>query len=250
MASILALCIVSYVCCTVVRAAVTSMYPEDLVTVTVGTGTRDGSSVSNGNTLPQVKRPWGFNDWTPSTNSQGGAWWFRDTDTRFQGMRCTHQPSPWIGDYGHLTLQPATQIDSDRVEFKYEARAFRPYVFKATLSRKGDDVGFEFAPTNRAAAVRVTFPSNVAIRRLQVTFGKGEVRVEEGAIRGYTTDSAGGVPSGWKMYFIVKAGPTGTVSISNHHRTKTGVIDFTAGGPGTASVATSFISHAQAELNL
>merc|ERR1719265_1966222 len=45
--------------------------PADLVQVLAGTDTRGPNSNSNGNTLPQIKMPWGFNDWAPMTTDPG-----------------------------------------------------------------------------------------------------------------------------------------------------------------------------------
>ena len=47
--------------------------PEDYVEVLAGTDTPDGGAPSNGNVLPQLKRPHGMNDWVPLTNPSGGA---------------------------------------------------------------------------------------------------------------------------------------------------------------------------------
>ena len=73
--------------------------PVDYVTLLAGSFTR-GDVFSTGNTLPLVGRPWGFNHWALQTNDGRSAWWFNGNDHEFKWIRCTHQPSPWIGDYG------------------------------------------------------------------------------------------------------------------------------------------------------
>merc|ERR1719181_1660537 len=109
--------------------AMSTDHPEELVQVLTGTDTFGGGSVSDGNTLPQIKMPWGFNDWAPQTYGDGGSWWFHRSDRYFQGMRCTHQPSPWIGDYGHILLQPHTDDDPKDLEWSPTDSVFRPYLF-------------------------------------------------------------------------------------------------------------------------
>ncbi len=75
-------------------------HPEELVNLLAGSFT-DGDRFSTGNTLPLVGRPWGFNHWAPQTKDGGrntGSWWFKGSDHTLTWMRCTHQPSPWIGE--------------------------------------------------------------------------------------------------------------------------------------------------------
>ena len=77
--------------------------PVDYVNLLAGSFTR-GDVFSTGNTLPLVGRPWGFNHWALQTNDGRSAWWFNGNDHEFKWIRCTHQPSPWIGDYGWFML--------------------------------------------------------------------------------------------------------------------------------------------------
>lgn len=73
--------------------------PENFVNLLTGSFT-DGRVYSTGNTLPLIGRPWGFNHWAPQTkqqDSRSGSWWFSGNDHTLHWLRCTHQPSPWIG---------------------------------------------------------------------------------------------------------------------------------------------------------
>ena len=79
--------------------------PVDYVNLLAGSFTR-GDVFSTGNTLPLVGRPWGFNHWALQTNEGRSAWWFNGNDHEFKWIRCTHQPSPWIGDYGWWMIGP------------------------------------------------------------------------------------------------------------------------------------------------
>jgi putative alpha-1,2-mannosidase len=78
----------------------------DLVNIRQGTGSHFG--FSQGNTLPLIARPFGMTHWCPQTNGQRGGWFFHPGDRKLEGIRATHQPSPWIGDYGTFVIMPQT----------------------------------------------------------------------------------------------------------------------------------------------
>ena len=72
---------------------------------------------------PSVRgtRPWGMNNWAVQTNNYGGArasplthWWFHPEDREVYGIRCTHQASPWIYDYGEHAAAHAVGWTSAR----------------------------------------------------------------------------------------------------------------------------------------
>jgi putative alpha-1,2-mannosidase len=95
--------------------------PEDFVNPLAGTFT-DGQSYSTGNTLPLIGRPWGFNHWAPQTtlqNHRSSSWWFSGNDHSLHWLRCTHQPSPWIGDWGWFLFMPQVGSYSDNPNFWY-----------------------------------------------------------------------------------------------------------------------------------
>ena len=72
-------------------------------------GTDNTPHYSNGNTLPYTGVPFGMNYFVPQTSHLNGAWYFNPTIPIFQGIRLTHQPSPWIGDFSWLLLTPVTE---------------------------------------------------------------------------------------------------------------------------------------------
>lgn len=72
--------------------------PEEYISITGGTANLGSSELSFGNVLPEVQTPWGFNGWAPTTALNSGSWWFDARASNLYGVRCTHQPSPWIGD--------------------------------------------------------------------------------------------------------------------------------------------------------
>ena len=87
-------------------------HPENFVNLLTGSFT-DGRRYSTGNTLPLTGRPWGFNHWAPQTKPQdhrSDSWWFSGNDHSFYWLRCTHQPSPWIGSSVHGAISPVLSV--------------------------------------------------------------------------------------------------------------------------------------------
>ena len=67
-------------------------------------GTDSEFSLSNGNTYPAIAMPWGMNFWTPQTGKMGNGWVYTYDAKKIRGFKQTHQPSPWINDYGAFSL--------------------------------------------------------------------------------------------------------------------------------------------------
>lgn len=139
-------------------------HPEDLPNLLAGSFT-DGDRFSTGNTLPLVGLPWGFNHWSPQTKQGSrntGSWWFKGYDHQITWIRCTHQPSPWIGDWGWFLFSPQLHMKdsapSRNPNHFWEPRAaiLKPHLMDATVAPFG--IRLELAPTMHGAILRVTFP--------------------------------------------------------------------------------------------
>jgi len=138
------------------------LHPEEFPNLLAGTFT-DGNKFSTGNTLPLVGRPWGFNHWAPQTKEAGrfsGSWWFSGNDHTLTWIRCTHQPSPWIGDWGYffLTPQMGSIHRSPIHEWQSRGALLKPYLLDISLAPK--NIRIELTPTDHAAVIRVTFPAS------------------------------------------------------------------------------------------
>src|SRR5208282_4258785 len=101
-------------------------------------GTDSVGSFSHGNTLPLVGTPWGMIDWSPQTSS--GQWYFTYGGKKIQGFRATHQPSPWMGDYGQFLLMPETGrlaviADNWASPYNVDAGTWRPDYIRLQLTR-------------------------------------------------------------------------------------------------------------------
>lgn len=242
--------------------------PVDYVNVL--SGTQSEYKLSTGNTYPALALPWGMNFWTPQTGKMGDGWAYTYTADKIRGFKQTHQPSPWINDYGQFAIMPVTTgpvFDEDKRAswFGHKAETATPYYYSVYLA--DHDVLTEITPTMRAAAFRFTFPQADTSFIVVDPFDKGSyvlIDTEHRRIEGYTTRNSGGVPANFKNFFVIEFDTpftyTATVTdgdITEGRYTATAdhagaIIGFpTAKGQVVnARVASSFISPEQALLNL
>ena len=233
-------------------------------------GTQSSFELSTGNTYPAIARPWGMNFWTPQTGKMGDGWGYIYTANKIRGFKQTHQPSPWINDYGQFAIMPVVGIpefDQDRRAswFSHKSEIAKPYYYEVYLAEH--DVKTELTPTDRAAMFRFTFPENEHSYVVVDAFDKGsyiKVIPEENKVIGYTTKNSGGVPDNFKNYFVIEfdkpftyeatfADATLKEGVREQQSDHVGaVIGFktTKGEIVHAKVASSFISFEQASLNL
>ena len=92
--------------------------------VNIKHGTASARRFSQGNTSPLVCLPNALNMFAPQTDSSSGPWFFHPKDRSFEGVRLTHQPSPWAGDYSHLCFLP--EMDRLFVDPALRWSGFRP----------------------------------------------------------------------------------------------------------------------------
>ncbi len=250
------------------KAAVTPAEPVDYVSTLVGTESK--IELSTGNTYPAVAMPWGMNFWMPQTGKMGNGWAYVYAADKIRGFKQTHQPSPWINDYGQFSILPITgkpEFDQDKRAswFSHKAEIATPYYYRVYLADY--DIVAELAPTERACAMRFTYPENDKSFVVVDAFDKGsyvKILPEKQMIVGYTTKNSGGVPDNFKNYFVVKfdkpftykaAVADGTVGEGNTEATCNhagAIIGFQTkrGEAVNVQVASSFISEEQALRNL
>ena len=231
-------------------------------------GSDSDHGLSTGNTYPAIAMPWGMNFWVPQTGKMGDGWIYTYSARKIRGLKQTHQPSPWINDYGQFSLMPTVGkpiFDEEKRAswFSHKAEKATPYysVYLADY-----DVTAEVCPTERAALMRFTFPKTDSAHVVIDAFDKGSyIRVipAERKVVGYSTRNSGGVPDNFCNYFVI---------VFNHDFEMTSVKDgnFSSaqeqsgdhvgailtfktrqrGEQVNARVASSFISEEQAVLNL
>ena len=234
------------------------------------TGTDSSFELSNGNTYPAIAMPWGMNFWTPQTGKMGEGWTYTYDSNRIRGFKQTHQPSPWINDYGQFALMPITgkpvfDQDARASFFNHKSEVATPYYYRAFLA--DHNVTTEIVPTERAAMFRFTFPETQDAYVVIDAFDNGsyiKVLPEENKIIGYTTKNSGGVPANFKNYFIIvfdkpfsytATADNGQLAEDKHEvncNHAGAVVGFATrkGEQVCARIASSFISHEQAALNL
>lgn len=172
-------------------------------------GTMSTFEMSTGNTYPTIARPWGMNHWTVRTARMGDGWKYNYSKYRIYGFELTHQPSPWMGDYGQVSLMPLTgdiEMDESRRAsyFSHKAETALPHYYKVYLADY--DVTTEFTPTERAAMFQITYPEGMSYLLIDAYDGGSEIKVlpNESKIIGYSTRNSGGVPENFKNYFVIE----------------------------------------------
>jgi predicted alpha-1,2-mannosidase len=243
--------------------------PVDHVSTLVGTQSK--FALSTGNTYPAIAMPWGMNFWTPQTGQMGNGWTYSYSADKIVGLKQTHQPSPWMNDYGQFSIMPITSTgeafgEAERASwFSHKAEIARPYHYSVYLA--DHDVTAEITPTERAAMFRFTFPDSQLSRVVVDAFDHGSsVTIDPSArrITGYTTRNSGGVPENFKNYFVIEFDrPFSYNVVTDKGKVRKGVLTVTGehamavvgfatkrGDVVHARVASSFISPEQAALNL
>lgn len=245
-----------------------SFSPVDHVSTLVGTDSK--YELSTGNTYPAIALPWGMNFWSPQTGKMGDGWMYTYNADKIRGFKQTHQPSPWMNDYGQFSLMPLTGKpifdEEERASwFSHKAEEARPYYYRVYLA--DHDVTTEITPTERAAIFRFTFPESDHSYLVIDAFDRGsqvKIHPEAQMIVGYSTRNSGGVPDNFRNYFVIRFDKPFTYhaavkegEITEGETTFTGnhagaIIGFptSAGEEIHARVASSFISEEQALRNL
>ncbi|WP_442590633.1 GH92 family glycosyl hydrolase [Pedobacter sp. AW31-3R] len=233
-------------------------------------GSASKPDLSNGNTYPAIAVPWGMNFWTPQTGKMGDGWAYTYDADKIKGFKQTHQPSPWMNDYGQFSVMPVTGkkrfTQSDRESwFSHKAETAKPYYYSVYLADA--DVTTEITPTERAAQFRFTFPASDSSYVVIDAFDKGsyiKVIPKERKIVGYSTRYARGPLPNFKNYFVIYFDKAFVSAETWHGNTLAGdtlelksdhsgaIIGFKTkkGEQVGMKVASSFISVEQADISL
>ncbi len=175
-------------------------------------GTRSVLRYSSGNTLPLVQMPFGMASFCPQTeiikDMEG---WFYSPDKPFlDGIRLTHQPSPWIRDYGTFLMTPQTDILCDSApscgsSFRREDSVLRPDYLKIRFLRSR--CSFELTPAERGCVIRLSYEdTSTPYLSFLPVMGNYTYRYDKdssmlfGTNDGHSQDAA----KNFKMYFAVK----------------------------------------------
>ena len=234
-------------------------------------GTDSARTFSHGNLYPAVGVPFPMNTWAPYTQPQSDKFFYQHSKNTIRGIRQTHQPSPWIGDYAMFSLMPVSGKlavnDEDRASvFSHAREIAQPSYYGVYLDTW--KVKAEVTPTERAARFRFTFdqPTNAFV--VLDGFDKGvSIRVfpAEKKIEGAVRYRCGEAPETYSSnYFVIVFDqPFAASGVWSAKDIRPGVHNIAGKQAGAfvqfdtarspvvgCKVASSFISPAQARQNL
>jgi len=178
-------------------------------------GSQSVPRFSKGNTLPLTQLPFGMAAFLPQTD-EGTNWFYHPDHPYTEGVRLTHQPSPWIADYGTFLFLPQRDTVGDTPAaawsgYRPKDAVLRPDYLKMTFLRS--DCTFELTPTQRGASFRLTFgKGEKGVLTLLPVLGHYTYRFDEAesllyaATDGHSQDIA----VNFKTYLVMKL-PRGSV---------------------------------------
>lgn len=250
-------------CCTKVLA----QEPADLVNPLMGSLSKP--ELSNGNTYPAIALPWGMNFWTPQTGKMGDGWQYTYDGDKIRGFKQTHQPSPWMNDYGQFVImagngKPGVDENHRASWFSHKTEISRPYYYSVYLA--GPNITAELTPTERTAQFRFTYAKSDSSYIIIDALDQGsfiQVIPEKNEITGYSTKHAQNPLKNFRNYFVIyldrpftfsrlfdSGTETDSARLHSIHAAATIGFKTSEGDKVGLRVASSFISMEQAELNL
>ena len=214
-------------------------------------GTASKHAFSRGNTLPYTGVPFGMNYFVPQTSDQEGSWFFDPHLPIFQGIRLTHQPSPWIGDYSWLLLTPVTgQLGGDSLfhrqsSYDIDKASFQPHYLKIFSLRY--QIESQLTPTCYGASIHLEQKQGKALSLyLHVA---GELTVEQVDKRTLALRQEGKTETNKNPLTMFTALQMNTDILAINQEGEDWRIDL-EDSHAEIQLATSFISPSQALLNL
>ncbi|MBO5212511.1 MAG: GH92 family glycosyl hydrolase [Clostridia bacterium] len=175
-------------------------------------GSDSSPRFSRGNTLPLTQLPFGMISFCPQTErlSEKREWFFSPNAPYLEGVRLTHQPSPWIDDYATVLFTPQNDVISDTPAgawsgYRIEESVFRPDFLKIKFLRS--ECTLELTPTERCAAIRLTY-ENMLKPYFSVfnIYGNAEFDLDKGSLTLFGTNDycAKGDVKDFKMYYAIR----------------------------------------------
>lgn len=240
-------------------------------------GTNNPENFSHGNSYPAIALPFPMNAWAPYTEPAAEKLFYQYRNDQFRGLRQTHEPSRWIGDYATFSLMPVSGklvvTENDRAsKFRHVQEIAQPSFYKVKLDTW--NVTAELTPTERAARLRFTFENPADSYVVLDVFGTkriSSVKIipEENKIIGIARNDNGraglGVPENFSNYFVIVFDRSFSASgVWTGDSIEPGVTELSGEQALGAflkfdtakdqvvgcKVASSFISHQQAQRNL
>lgn len=153
--------------------------------VNIEVGTDSIYRQSSGNTLPNVQYPFGNQSYVLQTDGNGGGWFYNPKHNFIEGIRVSSQPSPWLGDYGHIVVQPisgTTNFDNGGRHSSISNKQLSPAKLSIHLNRYNID--FNLVPAKNSAIFTVDYkdPTNSNKLLIKGLSGKCKIEVEDDTV--------------------------------------------------------------------
>lgn len=236
--------------------------------VNIKMGTFSEPRFSTGNALPLVTAPFGMNCFAMQTQGKS-EWYFHPTHKQSEGIRLTHQPSPWVRDYGHFVFMPqsgnAYVLDYQRTS-GYTEIDMNPAYMEVYFKRYRAKMGV--APCDRGAVITTSWETTETPRFAFIPFDfptELSLNPETCELTGYVNAYGDGSRKDIKMYFYMKfdkpVNVEKTVITQNSGEQETALsgigtgvginiaFDIPVGEELTVRMGTSFVSPELAKLN-
>ncbi len=175
-------------------------------------GTKSNKRFSNGNTLPLIQMPNGMAAFSIQTRGNDGSWFFHPDDYQIEGFRLTHQPSPWIRDYGQLLFMPQSGEvlignDFQSSSIDKEKTILKPNYMKVFLNR--NNIQYSLVPTTRGCIQRISYSEDnghLIIKSYNDYNKITKIKIDllDNSISGYTKNVDDTVKADLKEYFYMK----------------------------------------------
>ncbi|HEV2696155.1 MAG TPA: GH92 family glycosyl hydrolase [Verrucomicrobiae bacterium] len=184
--------------------------PSPVLLINPLMGTDSTREFSHGNEYPAIALPFPMNTWAPYTEPQRDSFFYQYNSDKIRGIRETHQPSPWIADYGQFSLMPVSGklavTDEDRASgFSHANETVQPSYYGVQLDTWKAKA--EVTPTERAARFRFTFNGTGDSYVILDAFDKGasvQIIPNENKIIGTVRYHCGDVPNIYSSnYFVI-----------------------------------------------
>lgn len=215
-------------------------------------GTKNTKRFSNGNVYPVIGLPHGMTSFSLQTRSYKGeeAWFYNPDDVSLEGIRLTHQPSPWIGDYGHMLFNVTDRSDYECADFWWSGYnnktcLLMPHTLEVSLKRYFTEL--KLSPTQSGCVISLDSQLNeYYFNILPYSCGTTEFVycAETNTVLGYTTACTHDTPFDIKEYFVIGA-DKGFI----FQKTSAGYALKFVDKNVELKIATSFISYEQARTN-
>lgn len=232
-------------------------------------GTNSKHEITYGNTYPTTALPFAMHTWTPQTGKNGDGWKYQYFKKTIRGFQQAHQCSSWTTDYCVFSFMPVLDSlvvneDARATGFRHENEVAKPHYYAVKMD---NGIQTEISPTERGAHLRFRFPKGRAAYLVldgYTGFSGVQLYPVERKITGWVSNNKNNRGNLIKSYFevvfdqpFVASGTwenrKHTIRKGNDRDTGAGIgayIRFKPGAVVSLKVASSYISPAQARLNL